>query len=41
VEYALLVSLIALTCVVALGYFQKETAESFSESASAIGTASS
>lgn len=39
VEYVLMVSLIALVCVVAIGYFQDEVATSFSESASSIETA--
>lgn len=39
VEYVLMVSLIALVCVVALGYFQDEVRTSFSESASAVAEA--
>lgn len=39
VEYVLMVGLIALVCIVAVGYFQDEVATSFSESASSIGTA--
>lgn len=39
VEYALLVALIALVCVSALTYFQKETANNLSRSASAINEA--
>lgn len=37
VEYALLVSLIAVVCISALTYFQQETSQSLSKSASAIG----
>jgi Flp pilus assembly pilin Flp len=36
VEYALLVALIAVVCISALTYFQQETSQSLSESASAI-----
>jgi Flp pilus assembly pilin Flp len=36
VEYALLVALIAVVCISALTYFQRETSQSLSESASAI-----
>jgi Flp pilus assembly pilin Flp len=36
VEYALLISLIALVCAGALNYFQQATTRSFSESASQI-----
>lgn len=36
VEYALLVSLIAVVCIAALNYFQQSVTESFSESSSAI-----
>jgi Flp pilus assembly pilin Flp len=39
VEYALLVSLIAVVCISALTYFQQETSQSLSKSASAIGGA--
>jgi Flp pilus assembly pilin Flp len=36
VEYALLISLIAVVCLGALNYFQDATTESFSKSASTI-----
>lgn len=36
VEYALLVSLIAVVCISALTYFQQETSQSLSRSASSI-----
>jgi Flp pilus assembly pilin Flp len=39
VEYALLVSLIAVVCISALTYFQQETSQSLSRSSSAIGNA--
>lgn len=39
VEYALLVSLIAVVCISALTYFQQETSQSLSRSASSIGGA--
>lgn len=39
VEYALLVSLIALVCAGALKYFQEETASSLSRSSSSIAYA--
>ena len=39
VEYVLMVGLIALVCIVALGYFQQEVRESFSASASAVSGA--
>jgi Flp pilus assembly pilin Flp len=39
VEYALLVALIALVCVAALNYFQRETTNSLSRSSSAIAAA--
>jgi pilus assembly protein Flp/PilA len=38
VEYALLVALIALVCVAAVGFFGDETSESFSVSASHLGS---
>ena len=39
VEYVLMVGLIALVCIVALGYFQEEVRESFSTSASSVAQA--
>lgn len=36
VEYALLVALIAVVCISAITYFQRETSESLSKSASVI-----
>lgn len=39
VEYALLVALIAVVCVVAVMYFGDETGNSFSRTASAVGAA--
>jgi Flp pilus assembly pilin Flp len=39
VEYALLTALIAVVCIVALVYFQKETSASLSRSSSAISNA--
>ena len=36
VEYALLIALIAVVCISALTYFQAETSQTLSESASAI-----
>ncbi len=36
VEYALLLALIAVVCISALTYFQKETSQSLSRSSSAI-----
>ena len=36
VEYALLLALIAVVCISALTYFQKETSHSLSRSASSI-----
>ena len=39
VEYVMMVALIALVCVVALGYFQEEVRESFSQSSSAVAQA--
>lgn len=41
VEYALLVSLIALVCISALVYFQNETRGTLSRSSSAIANAGS
>jgi Flp pilus assembly pilin Flp len=41
VEYALLVSLIAVVCISAITYFQQETSNSLSRSASSIGNAGS
>lgn len=39
IEYVLMVSLIALVCIMAVGYFQEETAQSFSTSASHLDEA--
>ena len=39
VEYALLVALIAVICIVALQFLGQEASESFSETGSAIGGA--
>ena len=36
VEYALLLALIAVVCISALTYFQKETSQSLSKSASSL-----
>lgn len=39
VEYVLMISLIALVCTMALGYFQDETVESLSTSSSSLAEA--
>lgn len=39
VEYVLMISLIALVCTMALGYFQDETVESLSASSSSLSQA--